>query len=94
MSDKPKTWSDYEALARDEPRLRHLGRIRLIELLFESDSTVAIRAAEMVFQMSPVRVEDEFSDVPMLVLEETRKRAREYILQQAASANGGQYDDD
>ena len=95
---KPSNWTDYQNLAEDSEKLFRLMRDRLIELLFSQDSTVAIRAAEMLNSTGSSIVEDDFAGVPTEQLQQARERAQRFIedsngLYEASSEAGSGEDD-
>lgn len=86
---KPVKWADYQILAEDSGKLLGLMRVRLIELLFSQDTTVAIRAAEMLQQTASLEREDDFSGVSTEKLEELEQRSTRFIKEDS----NGLYED-
>jgi hypothetical protein len=81
MSDtrKPKSWDECSVLALDQTRLNALIRVRLIDLAFNQDSAVAIRAIELLQAGGAEHVEDDLSNLSTEELQAARTAARGFI---------------
>lgn len=80
---KPTDYADFVRLSENASELATARRIRLIELGFSADSTVAIRAFELLSQIGGDYIEDDYSDIPTEILEKGEKRADRFLRELA-----------
>jgi hypothetical protein len=76
---KPKSWDECAVLAQDKANLDRLIRIRLIDLAFNQDSAVAIRAIELLKESATGQIEDDLSQLSTEELQAARTAARGFI---------------
>lgn len=76
---KPSHWIEFEQLEKDPETLNTLIRVRMIQLVFTAENATAVRAAEMLGQLSSVTIEDDLSEFDSETLKNAKRWADEII---------------
>ena len=94
MLKKPENWDECVMMI-DAPELRLLLRVRTLQLAFNSDSSVAIKAIEMLQSTGGQNVNRPLKDIPTDALLEMRARVeRRLIATAGALGNAASQADD
>ena len=83
----PVNWDDCAALL-DSPQLDRALQVRLVQLSFGSNESVAVKAIEILRGM-PLNRQDDLTGIPTEQLLEAENRAREYIRSIGQKPNNG-----